>query len=219
MVSFLDRIRPIARTDRCPLHRDPGPLIADVPCLGKLSAVNGRRKLDRLKSTRTTRSSRVPRSSVPSRSFSPNTRRHQDGQSAGWSGIRAAILRRDNASLSVVLIEKVGVRPGADQMQLVSLGEINQQPVGLDMKLPVTFPDPPQRMIAIVRGQRFLSDQCRQRGPQLGQVLAPPLRSPHVALELRGPDRDQHISGRCPRTTPRRCRSACPCRRRVPSWL
>lgn len=71
MVSFLDRIHPIARTDRRPLHRDPGPLIADVPCLRKLSAVNDKRKLDRLKSTRTTRSSRVSRSSVPSRPFFP----------------------------------------------------------------------------------------------------------------------------------------------------
>lgn len=143
MVSFLDRIHPIARTDRRPLHRDPGPLIADVPCLRKLSTVNDKRKLDRLKSTRTTRSSRVPRSSVPSRPFFPNTRRRQDGQSAGWSRARAAILRRDNTSLLVLLIEKVGVGPVADQMQLVSLDAVDQQPVGLDMKLPVTFPDPP----------------------------------------------------------------------------
>ena len=127
----------------------------------------------------------LPRSPVPPRPFPPNARRHQDGRSANWSGTRAAILRGDNASLSVLLIEKVGVGPGADQMQLVSLDAVNQQTLGLDMKLPVTFPDPPQRTIAIAHGQRFLSDQCRQRRPQPGQVLAPPLRSPHVALEVR----------------------------------
>ena len=61
-------------------------------------------------------------------------------------------------------LKRSGVGSGPDQMQLVSLDAVNQQPIGLDMKLPVTFPDPPQRMIAIACGQRVLPDQCRQRG-------------------------------------------------------
>ena len=38
-------------------------------------------------------------------------------------------------------------------------------------------------------------------------------------LELRRPDGDRHVRRRCPRTAPRRRRSACPCPRRAPPWL
>ena len=77
-------------------------------------------------------------------------------------------LKATHYSSGDLLIEKIGVGSGPDQMQLVSLDAVNQQPIGLDMKLPVTFPDPPQRMIAIACGQRVLPDQCRQRGSQPG---------------------------------------------------
>lgn len=144
-------------------------------CLGIMHCVTdgNRRRLGIRRMAVMIRQFSLPRSPVPSRPFPPNARRHQDGRSANWSGTRAAILRGDNASLSVLLIEKVGVGPGADQMQLVSLDAVNQQTLGLDMKLPVTFPDPPQRTIAIAHGQRFLSDQCRQRRPQPGSGPCP----------------------------------------------
>ena len=36
---------------------------------------------------------------------------------------------------------------------------INQEPVRLNVSLPVTFPDPPQRMIEVPCGQWLLQDQ------------------------------------------------------------
>lgn len=39
------------------------------------------------------------------------------------------------ALASQSLLEEVGVGPGADQMQLVILDAVNQEPVGLDVEL------------------------------------------------------------------------------------
>ena len=70
--------------------------------------------------------------------------------------------------MSRSLVEQVGVGPGANQVQFVSLNPVYQEPVGLDVRLTVTFPDSAQGMVEVTSRERFLADQPGQHRPQLG---------------------------------------------------
>ena len=65
---------------------------------------------------------------------------------------------RDTGSAVYLLLEEIGVGSGTDQAQFVSLDAVNQEPIRLDVSLPVTLPDAPQWMIEIACGQKVLLD-------------------------------------------------------------
>ena len=55
------------------------------------------------------------------------------------------IVRPDPVDLtgtSGLLLEEIGMGPGADQVKFTSFYAINQKPVRFDMDLPVTLPNP-----------------------------------------------------------------------------
>ena len=116
------------------------------------------------------------------------------------------------------LPEEIGVGASAHQMQFVTPDVVDHEPIGLDVRLPVSLPNAPKWMIAEPFGQRLLRDQQLQQYPQLAQILASRPGFSDVAFELRGSNRDQHVRYRDRGTAARRYRSAGPCRRQVPSW-
>lgn len=61
-------------------------------------------------------------------------------------------------------LKKSEWEPVRTQGQFLSFSAANQEPVRLDMSLPVTLPNPPERMVTIASGQRFLLNRYR---PQL----------------------------------------------------
>ena len=85
------------------------------------------------------------------------------------------------------------MRAGASELQFVVGDTIDQQPVGFDMRIAPTFPVPAQWMVEIAGGDRALFDQLQKQRAKLGHVLAALLGPFHVALELAGTDRGQHI--------------------------
>ena len=64
----------------------------------------------------------------------------------------------ETGSAVYLLLEEIGVGSGTDQAQFVSLDAVNQEPIRLDVSLPVTLPDAPQWMIEIACGQKVLLD-------------------------------------------------------------
>ncbi len=107
---------------------------------------------------------------------------------------------------------------GADQAQFVTFDAVYHQPVGFDVRLPISLPNAPKRMVAMACGYWLLVDQRLQQHPQLAQILASRPGSSDIALELRRTNGDQHVRCRGRGTAPRRCRNRDPCHRRVPSW-
>ena len=82
---------------------------------------------------------------------------------------------------------------GTHQVQFFAFDTVNHQPIRLDMDLPVSLPNAPERMVEIAWGQRLLLDQGCQQRPQLIYVLAPRRGPSYVALELRGSNRVEHV--------------------------
>ena len=64
----------------------------------------------------------------------------------------------ETGSAVYLLLEEIGVGSGTDQAQFVSLDAVNQEPIRLDVSLPVTLPDAPQWMIELACGQKVLLD-------------------------------------------------------------
>lgn len=61
--------------------------------------------------------------------------------------------------------EEIRVGAGAHQMQLVTLDAVDHEPIGLDVRLSMSLPDAPKRMIAMPCSQRLLCDQSLQQHP------------------------------------------------------
>ena len=72
----------------------------------------------------------------------------------------------------------------ADQVQYVTLDAVDHDPIWLDVRLPVSLPNAPKRMIAMPCSQRLPCDQGFQQHPQLGQILASRPGFSDVAFEL-----------------------------------
>ena len=85
------------------------------------------------------------------------------------TGAKSAWLSLRHANL---LVEVVGMAPGAHEVDLVPSDAKSQEPVRLDMGLPVTTQIPTQRMVTITLGQLFLMQQHGQERFQIIQILA-----------------------------------------------
>ena len=53
------------------------------------------------------------------------------------------------------------MRPGADEVQLVADDTVDEQPVRLEVGIPVALPVAPQRMILVLLRQRLANEQQR----------------------------------------------------------
>ena len=94
------------------------------------------------------------------------------------------------------LIENIRVRTRADKVQFVSCNLVDQQPVWLDVCVPVAIPLALERMVEVFRGKRLGLDQQDKQCFELAHVLAALFRRSGIALELAGADRLAHV--RCP---------------------
>ena len=93
---------------------------------------------------------------------------------------------------SDLLVEEIGMTPGAHEVKFVASDAVDYEPIRFDMSLPVTSEISTQWMVTIALGQPFLMNQQGQERIQLVQILALSLGPPRVAFEPGRPNRDQH---------------------------
>ena len=80
------------------------------------------------------------------------------------------------------------MRAGADEINIISIDFVDQQPVWLDVAVAVAFPSPAKGMVLAMRWQRLALQQEQNHLAQFGHVLAAFLCELHVALKLRPAD-------------------------------
>jgi hypothetical protein len=81
------------------------------------------------------------------------------------------------------------MRPGADEIQIIALDLVDEQPVGLDVAVAMMTPLASERVILIPGRQRRGFNQQQDDLPQSRHILAAFLREFHIAPELGAGDR------------------------------
>lgn len=82
---------------------------------------------------------------------------------------------------------------GAGKAKFVALYAIEQQPIRFNVKISKPGPISSKRMIPIARRKGPFVDQKRQNSLEFFHILATPLGSFHVLLELPRPYRRKHV--------------------------
>ena len=72
------------------------------------------------------------------------------------------------------LLKQLGVRSAPRQLQVLSFDAVDQQPVSLDVRLPIAVPWTPEGVVPVARGKRLLPDQPVEQGAKFGEVLPLP---------------------------------------------
>jgi hypothetical protein len=80
------------------------------------------------------------------------------------------------------------VRAGPGEQQLAAFSQVNQNPVWLDVAVPIPLPLAAERMVLVSRLQGPVMTQLFDDRLELGHVLAAFLLALHVPLELGGRD-------------------------------
>ena len=72
----------------------------------------------------------------------------------------------------------------ADQVQVVPIDLIEQEPIRFDVAISMMFPIPTERVVLVARRQRIAFDQEKDQLAELGEILSAALGQLHIALEL-----------------------------------
>src|SRR5947199_10300452 len=86
----------------------------------------------------------------------------------------------------------MGPRALEKNMGAILCQGIDQNPVRLDMAVAAAHEVPAQRMIFVMRRQRFAFNQEVEYDREFGQLLSTPLGALHVFLELAGAAEGSH---------------------------
>ena len=84
--------------------------------------------------------------------------------------------------------KQIRVCSSTDEVQIVTIDLVDQQPVRFDVAVSEVLPLSAERMVLIPMGQRIPLDQKQDHIAQLLHVLAAFLRESHIATELRVTD-------------------------------
>ena len=84
------------------------------------------------------------------------------------------------------------MRSRADQVQVVPIDLVEQEPVLFDVTVSMMFPVATERVVLITRRQGIALDQEKDQLAELGEVLASAFGQLHIALELGAADQIAH---------------------------
>ena len=80
----------------------------------------------------------------------------------------------------------------ADQVKVVSIDLVEQEPIRFYMTVSMMFPIPSERVISVARRQGVALDQEQDQFAEFGEILAAPLCQFHIALELSAANQIAH---------------------------
>jgi len=80
------------------------------------------------------------------------------------------------------------VRSCSDQVEVVAVDFVEQEPIGFDVAVAMVLPVAAQWVIFVVQGQGVALNQEQNQLAQLRHVLSPPLSQFDIAPELRTTD-------------------------------
>jgi hypothetical protein len=92
--------------------------------------------------------------------------------------------------------EKVGVRAGAEQYQLVELLLVNQDPIRLNVAIPRSLQLTGESVVPVLGSQRVTLNQRVDDALELGNIFPPLLHALYVALKLLGGPQGKRLDAR-----------------------
>ena len=95
-------------------------------------------------------------------------------------------------------LEDVGMRPGCNQKQLGSGDSIDQNPIGFDVDIPISFPFPFQGVISVCGGQALLLRQESHGRLEFFHHFSSILQAAHIAFETSGITYGKHARSPAP---------------------
>jgi hypothetical protein len=90
-------------------------------------------------------------------------------------------------------LEQVRVCSRADQVQVVAVDFVEQEPIRFDVAVPMMFPVSAKRVVLVSRPQGVALDKKQDQLAQLGEVLSATLGEFHIALELSAANQVSHV--------------------------
>jgi len=101
-----------------------------------------------------------------------------------------------NSHLLMALAEKVGMRAGAEQYQLVELLLVNQDPIRLNVAIPRSLQLTGESVVPVLGSQRVTLNQRVDDALELGNIFPPLLHALYVGLKLLGGPQGKRLDAR-----------------------
>ena len=95
-------------------------------------------------------------------------------------------------------LEEIDMRPGCNQKQLGSDDSIDQNPIGFDVDIPISFPFPFQGVISVCGGQALLLRQESHGRLEFFHHFTSILQAAHIAFETSGITYGKHARSPAP---------------------